>query len=268
MLRRGRSRLIDRRDPLGVVAPRLTSWRDAVHPVPDRLRRRWWRCCWRRRNGDATGRWGLAILAAVLLTGLAVERWLGGPGTGAALRRLGFGRPGGRALAVAAVVSALVLLVYPLTAAVTGAAPTLRQDWPWLLLGIFAFHGLAEELVWRGYAFRRLRAGRSFGGAVLWTMPLVAAVHLPVLVSSGVAVGLAALAVAAVTAVPLAYLFETGGNTLWAPALVHTAIDTFKLVEFAPATTLMFSLLLAGVSLVVPLLALAVPRRLLTEAPR
>jgi len=213
---------------------------------------------------DATGRWGLVILAAVVLTGLAVERWLGGPGTRAALLRLGFGRPGGRALAVAAAVSALVLLAYPLTAAVTGAAPTLRPDWPWLLLGIFAFHGLAEELVWRGYAFRRLRTGRSFGGAVLWTMPLVAVAHLPILVSSGVAVGLAALAVAAVTAVPFAYLFETGRNTIWAPALVHTAIDSFKLVELAPATTVTFSLLLAAVSLVVPLLALAVPRRLLT----
>ena len=216
---------------------------------------------------DATGRWGLVILAAVLLTGLAVERWLGGPGVGPALRRLGFGRPGGRALAVAAVVSALILVAYPLTTAVTGVAPTLRSDWLWLLLGIFAFHGVAEELVWRGYAFRRLRAGRSFGRAVLWTMPLVAVVHLPILINSGAAVGLAALAVAAVTSVPLAYLFETGRNTLWAPALVHTAIDSFKLVELPAAITFTFSLVLAAVSLVVPLLAMAVPRSVLLPVP-
>lgn len=98
---------------------------------------------------DATGRWGLAILAAVLLTGLAVERWLDGAGGRAALRRLGFGRPGGRAVLAATVVSGLVLLVYPLATALTGAPLSLRPDWPWLLLGIFAFHGLAEELVWR-----------------------------------------------------------------------------------------------------------------------
>jgi membrane protease YdiL (CAAX protease family) len=212
---------------------------------------------------DASGRWGLAILAAVLLTGLAVERWLGGPGLRGALCRLGFGRPGGRALLVAVLVSVLVLVVYPVSATITGSVPTLRPDWPWLLVGIFAFHGLAEELVWRGFAFRRLREGRSFGAAVLRTMPLVAAVHLPILIGSGPLVGMAALAVAAVTALPLAYLFETGRNTVSAPAVVHTAIDSFKLVELAPAVTPVFSLLLAGVSVVVPLLALLVPRRVL-----
>ena len=121
---------------------------------------------------------------------------------------------------MAIAVSALVLLAHPLAAALTDAAVVLRPGWPWLLIGIFAFHGVAEELVWRGFAFRRLRAGRSFGRAVAWTMPLLAATHIPVVVSSG-------------------------------PA--------------AAVTT--FSLTLAGVSLVVPLLALAVPRRILVDRP-
>jgi hypothetical protein len=123
---------------------------------------------------DATGRWGIAILAAVLLTALAVERVLYGIGPREAVSRLGLGRPGGRALVAACAVGALVLLVYPILTAITGAVPALRPDWPWLLIGIVAFHGVAEELVWRGYAYRRLRVGRSFGRAVLWTMPLVA----------------------------------------------------------------------------------------------
>jgi len=32
------------------------------------------------------------------------------------------------------------------------------------------------------------------------------------------------MTVAAVTALPLAYLYEHGGQTIWAPGLVHTAI--------------------------------------------
>jgi membrane protease YdiL (CAAX protease family) len=216
---------------------------------------------------DATGRFGLVILGGVLGTAAAVEWVLDGTRPAESVRRLGLGRPGGRALLVAIVVSALVLLTYPLAAAIIDAAVVLRPGWPWLLIGIFAFHGVAEELVWRGYAFRRLRAGRSFGCAVAWTMPLLVATHVPVLVSSGPAVGGAAMLVAAVTTVPLAYLFETGRGTVWAPAVVHTAIDSFKLVVLPAAAVTTFSLTLAGVGLVVPLLALAVPRRVLVDRP-
>ncbi len=208
---------------------------------------------------DATGRWGPAILAAVLATALAVEAVTRRFTLVAALSRVGLGRPGGRALAVAAVVSGLVLLAFPLTAVVTGAAPVLRPDWPWLLVGILAFHGVAEELVWRGYVFRRLRAGRSFRAATWWTMPLIAAAHVPIVVTMGPAIGLGAMLVAAVTAFPLGHLYETGGNTIWAPALVHTAIDAFKLVVIPAAAITTFSSLLIVVSLTVPLLALAVP---------
>ena len=217
---------------------------------------------------DATGRWGLAILAAVLLTAVAVEMLQHKTSAADGLRRLGLGRPGGRAIVVAAAVSGVVLLVFPLTFAVSGAAVQLRPDWLWLLLGIFAFHGLAEELVWRGFAFRRLREGRSFWSATWWTMPLIAVSHLPIMFTMGPVIGIGALAVAAVTSMPLAYLYETGRGTIWAPAMVHTAIDSFKLVVIPVAALSTFSLLIILVSLTVPLLVLAVPRRVLTaDAP-
>lgn len=212
---------------------------------------------------DATGRWGLAILAATLLAAVLVEMlWQRAPVV-EVLRRLGLGRPGGRAVALAFAVSGLVLLVFPVTEAVSGADVALRPDWPWLLIGVFAFHGLAEELVWRGYTFRRLREGRSFGSALWWTMPLIAVTHMPIVFSLGPAVGLGAMAVAAVTSIPFGYLYETGRRTIWAPALVHTAIDSFKLVVIPAAAIPTFSVLIIAVSLGVPLLALAVPRRLL-----
>lgn len=162
---------------------------------------------------------------------------------------------------VGAGVSAAILGVFPLFTLVTGQTLGLRSNWPWLLIGIFAFHGLAEELTWRGFAFRRLRAGRSFWRAVLWTMPLVAAAHIPVIAGNGLLIGVGAMVVAAVTTLPLAYLYENGGRTIWAPALVHTAIDSFKLVVVTGPAATTFSLLLIPVSLVVPMLVVVFPRR-------
>jgi membrane protease YdiL (CAAX protease family) len=209
---------------------------------------------------DATGRLGLPILGAVLAAALVVERTLYARSARPALRLLGFGRPPITPLVTAVLVAAAIQLVYPILTAITGAVPQLRPGWPWLLVGVFAFHGLAEELVWRGYAYRRLRAGRGFLPAVLWTMPLVAATHIPIVVTSGPALGAAAMTVAAVTALPLAWLFDAGRGTLWAPAVVHAGIDSFKLVDVpAPALTT-FSLLLAGTSLVIPLVVLIMPR--------
>jgi membrane protease YdiL (CAAX protease family) len=216
---------------------------------------------------DATGRYGLGILAVVLLVGLLVERVAFGVRPREALRLLGFGQPGWRALLLACVIGALVQLVYPVAAAMTGTTFTLRPDWLWLLIGLFAFHGLAEELVWRGYAYRRLRQGRSFGRTVLWTMPLVAVSHVPIVINSGPVVGAAALLVAAITSIPLAYLFDTGRSSIWAPAVVHTAIDTFKLVVIPTAALTTFPLMLSAVSIVVPLLVLFVPRRFLESSP-
>jgi membrane protease YdiL (CAAX protease family) len=207
---------------------------------------------------DETGRWGLLTLATVLGSAVVVERVLHGTPLQRAPQRLGLGNPGWRSPVLALGIAAPVLLVHPLSAAVTGTPAELRTDWLWLLIGTFAFHGVAEELVWRGYAFRRLREGRSFRAAVWLTMPLIAATHLPILLDLGAAIGLGAMLVAAVTALPLSHLYEGGRNTIWAPSIVHTAIDSFTLVVLPSTAVTTFSLLLVAVSIVVPLLALMV----------
>jgi membrane protease YdiL (CAAX protease family) len=208
---------------------------------------------------DATGRYGIGILAAVLLAAVVVEGLLDRARLVDTLRRLGFGRPDTRAVLIGLGIAVLIQGAFPLVGAMTGAVFTLKSGWPWLLLGIFAFHGLAEEVVWRGYAFRRLRRGRSFAAAAVASMPLVAATHLPVIISSGLTVGVAAMLVAAITSLPLARLFELGRNTLWAPAVVHTAIDSFKIVNVSDEARQTFSLTLAAVSILIPLLAFVAP---------
>jgi membrane protease YdiL (CAAX protease family) len=216
---------------------------------------------------DATGRWGLVILAAVATTAVVVEVLIYKTPAREAVRDVGLGRPNPRAVGLAAVVSLLIMLVYPLTSAVTGAQIQPVPNWPWILLGIFAFNGLAEEIVWRGFAFRRLSAGRPFRTAVLLTMPLIAAAHIPIVVNNGVVVAIGAMLVAAVTSIPFSYLYVTGRCTVWAPALVHTAIDSFKIMVIPGAAVTTFSMLLIAVSIAVPLLALTVPRRVLEDNP-
>ena len=66
------------------------------------------------------------------------------------------------------------------------------------------------------------------------------------------------MVVAAATSVSLAHLWELGRRTIWAPAILHTAIDTFKLVVVPDGAVVAFSLTLAAVSALVPLLVLAV----------
>src|SRR4051794_23541603 len=107
-----------------------------------------------------------------------------------------------------------------------------------------------------GYAFRRLRDGGPFWTAVWWTMPLIAATHVPIVLTSGPVIGVGTMLVAAVPSAPLTYLYETGGCTVGAPAVLHAPIDSFKLFLTPATATTMFSLLLIAVSLTVPLLCL------------
>jgi membrane protease YdiL (CAAX protease family) len=211
---------------------------------------------------DATARSGLVVLAAVVVAAVVVERVLYPAPLGTVLRRLGFGRPTARPLLASAAVSCLLLLVYPVYGLID-APLALRSDWVWILMGVFALHGLAEELVWRGFAFRRLRQGRSFWSAVWWTMPLLAATHVPIVLTAGPAIGLGAMVVAAVTTLAFSYLYETGRQTLWAAALLHTAIDSFKLFVIPEGAVPTLSLLLIIASILIPLLVLLVPRRML-----
>jgi membrane protease YdiL (CAAX protease family) len=210
-----------------------------------------------RLIGSQTPTPGSALLAfgAALAILAVAERLVFGARPGDLLVRLGFGRPVGRALAAAGLVSLAIVAGLLIAAAALGATLQLRPDWPIVLLAVLLFHGVAEELVWRGFAFAHLRQGRTFRRAVLLSVPLIALTHVPIVAGAGLAVGLVAMVIAAVTCLPLAHLWERGGRTIWAPALVHAAVDWFKLLEptYPPA----FPLAVAAVGLFAPLLALA-----------
>jgi membrane protease YdiL (CAAX protease family) len=169
----------------------------------------------------------LAAATAVLVAGQRA--------TGVALRdiprSLGLGRPVVRALVVAGIVGASVFLCLLLGARVVGVTLELRENWPSVLLAALIFHGLAEELVWRGFVFGHFRQSTTFWRAVAKSVPLITLTHVPILFMSGVAIGVVAILTASLTCLPFAYLWERGGGTVWAPALLHGLIDSWQLFE-------------------------------------
>jgi membrane protease YdiL (CAAX protease family) len=102
-----------------------------------------------------------------------------------------------------------------------GASVAGYPGWPSLLPGLLAQAGVAEEVLFRGYLFGHAREHRPFWPAVLFAMGPFVAVHLLLFLTLPWPLALAAVALAAATTPPLAYLYELGGRSIWPPALVH-----------------------------------------------
>ncbi len=170
-------------------------------------------------------------------------------------RALGLGPPAYRALVPALTAGGLTLLVYVAGAAATGVTLELRSNWPVVLLSALLLHGVAEELVWRGFVFGHLRRTRSFWPAIAWSIPLIALTHVAIIVSNGPLLGGLAVASAAITCLPLSYLRERGGGTIWAPAVTHGLVGTWQLFERTYPDR--YSAVAVSTSILVPLVVFA-----------
>jgi membrane protease YdiL (CAAX protease family) len=191
-------------------------------------------------TGSYLGQSGLLVGAVVVAAVLAAERVLFGRSPRRAVASLGFGRPAAPGLLAAAVVSLGMLAFFPVFARVTGADPGMRPGWVLLLPGLFAQAGVAEEVLFRGYLFGHLRAGRSFWRAALLSLPPFLAVHLLLFLQMDAAVATAAVLTSLVISFPLARLYDLGGGTIWAPAILHWVVQgAIKLVVFSPDRWLM-----------------------------
>ncbi len=133
-------------------------------------------------------------------------------------------------LAPGLVIAAALLLSYPVLGRLTGAAIVPTDRWAWNLAGTFLTGGLAEEALFRGFLFSRLRRVYTFRRAALISAGFFTLAHLLLFTYLAWPIALLSTLLAAGTAVPLAYLFERGEGTIWSPALVHTAIRTIGVV--------------------------------------
>ena len=168
----------------------------------------------------------------------------------------------GPGLAVSFGISALLLLVVPIYALVTGSSVTIDAPSLWLVPGLFAQAGIAEEALFRGYLFGHLRHGRSFWRAAGLSMLPFVAVHLLLFFTMPWPIALAALSLSVVLSFPLAHLFELGGSTMWPPALLHFVVQgTVKILNIS-GRCLVFvpSIVWMASSAVIPMFALLIPR--------
>jgi membrane protease YdiL (CAAX protease family) len=208
--------------------------------------------------GSDRGQYGILICALVLGATAAADRWLHPQPRLAA--HLGLGLPQTRGVVVAAGVAVTLLVAGVLFAQTNGMTATFYPGWTWLLPGLFAQAGIAEEVLFRGFLFGHLREGRTFLRAASVSMLPFLAVHLVLFATMPWPIALASVALAVIISFPLAYLFELGGGTIWPPALLHFVIQaTVKVVGFEDGAAT-FALFWMAASAMMPLLVFAVPR--------
>jgi membrane protease YdiL (CAAX protease family) len=203
------------------------------------------------------GQRGILIGTLVVAATAAAGRFLPGRHRGA-VRNLGLGRPRVDGMAVAACIAVLLLIVALLFVRAKELTPASYPGWIALLPGLFAQAGIAEEALFRGYLFGHLRVGRTFWRAAAVSMLPFVSVHLVLFLSMPWPIALASVLLAVVISFPLARLFELGGGTIWAPALLHFVIQaTVKIVVF-PHGAQSFALAWMAASAIVPLLVFTV----------
>ena len=208
---------------------------------------------------------GLLVVGAILI----VERTLFGQGVASAVRSLGFGRCRARGLAVVGAAGAAMLAVVPIYDAIAGVSMAFLPGWLWLLPGLFAQGGIAEEVLFRGFLFARVRRGRSFWRATGLSMLPFVGVHLLLFATMPWPIALAALLLSVVISVPLAHLFELGGSTIWAPAILHFVVQgTVKVITVQGDAAAWFPLVWMAASALIPMLVLLVPRAGVRTEPR
>jgi membrane protease YdiL (CAAX protease family) len=212
--------------------------------------------------GSDRGQAGLLVAALALSVTLCFQRLFFEPSFASAARALGLGLPARRGVVTGTVVGLALLLVVPVFVHVTQARVTFYPGWAALLPGLFAQAGLAEELLFRGFVFGNLRRRYPFRRAAAWSMFPFAAVHLPMFATLPWPVALASMGLAVAVSFPLAWLFEMGGGTVWACALLHFVVQaTLKLVIVSGPSSAALPLVWIAACAALPFLVFLVARR-------
>ena len=148
-----------------------------------------------------------------------------------------------------------VLLIY---GSATATRFTMLSGWYWLVPGLFAQAGVAEEALFRAYLFGHLRTSRTFWRATAIALLPFVAVHLTMFVTMPWPIALAGVALSVASVPPFAWLYELDGHTVWAPALLHAVIQGTVKVVIPDGASSSFVLAWMVASAIVPWAALLV----------
>jgi len=197
------------------------------------------------------------ITSLVVLGTLLVCVWRKGDRLPDLAKKTGTGKATRKDLLPGLVLATALLLSYPLLGAFLHAELFLAKDWLLNLAGLFLTGGLTEEILFRGYLFGGLRQKQDFRKAAINTAIFFSMAHLLLFAYMSWPVALLSTLLAGASAVPLAFLFEKGNNTVWSPAIVHTVIRTIGLVITTDEKHFpLFSLLWITLCMIIPYLVL------------
>jgi membrane protease YdiL (CAAX protease family) len=217
-------------------------------------------------TADLDWTWARILIGLVTVSGVTLARSLiAGIPIRQSFWKIGFGTPDWRTVGITLGIRMLMLAFFPLYASLTDIHLPLQNNWLWILVGIIAGVGIAEEALFRGYVFGFLRESRGFWRAATLSMILFGAMHLLLLLWIPFPIAIAAIILAVISAYPSAYLFENGNRTIWPSAIFHTTALATNLFEIPTDRTLSLSLLWIGVVLIGLVLVFVAGRLMLSQ---
>ena len=204
--------------------------------------------------GSVRGEAGVIVGLIVVAATLVAERYLFSRSFKEAAKAIGLGRPNGYGLLVALGVSALLLLTVPVFLLLSGAHVNMFPGWLSLLPGLFFQAGIAEETLFRGYLFGHMRQRHTFWKAAEYAAVPFVLVHLFMFYSVHWSLAVASILLAVVMSFPLSKLYEMGGDTMWAPAIVHfVAQGAVKVLVISGDSSTLFLFIWIAASASIPL---------------
>lgn len=211
--------------------------------------------------------WARILICLVTVSGVTIA-WglLRKSSFTASFREVGFGVPDRRVTGMAIVISVIMLAFFPIYSALSNVNLPLQSNWFWILIGIIAGVGIAEETLFRGFVFNFLRRGRTFWKAATLSMFLFGAMHLFLLLWLPAPIAIAAILLAILAAYPTAYLFEVSKQTIWPSAILHTTALATNLFEIPADRIISLSLMWVGVVALGLFLVLVVGKLVLSNS--
>jgi len=191
----------------------------------------------------------LAFIALPIVLEMAFYR----KGLSQALNDIGITRFSWTGIRLAVIYVIPLMVFFPILALLTNSSVAIRPNWEWLLVNIILVNGFAEEIMMRGFVFRHLRKGRPFWRAAMLSTIYFAGYHLPIILSSGLVIGIIAVIIAIPIGFLTAYVYERGNNTIWGPGLLHVINNGLVMLlvfpnDIQPATSSLYMLLGIAVS--------------------
>jgi membrane protease YdiL (CAAX protease family) len=212
--------------------------------------------------GSNRGEFGVIIGLLVVGATIAAKIFLFDRSIKESVRDVGLTRPNALGILIAIVICVLMLLTIFIFASVTDSSFSFYTDWYLLLPGLFFQAGIAEETLFRGYLFGHIREKYSFWkAAVISAVPFIL-VHLIMFYSLPFAIAFASILLSVVLSFPLARLFELGGNTIWASAILHFVVQgTVKVLVASGESAESFPLFWIAVCSIIPLFVFLLPEK-------